>query len=311
MKIIFMGTPDFAVASLKALVEAGHEIILAVTQPDKEKGRGKQLAESDVKRFARENNIPVYQPVRIRNEECVEYLKSFSADIVVVAAFGQILPKSILDMPRLGCINVHASLLPKYRGAAPIQWSVINGDDETGVTIMKMAEGLDTGDIIMSRAIPITEEDTGGSMFDKLAVLGGELLCECLDPLDKGTINPIPQDEGKSSYASMLTKEIGKINWNKTSKEIGNLVRGCNPWPGTYVKYNGKTMKIWKAVSVTDVNNTDMTAGMVAEVGKDYFVVKCAEGSLRIEEVQLEGKKRMSVHDFLLGYKINLGEKME
>lgn len=308
MKIVFMGTPDFAASALEKLIEAGHEILLVVTQPDKEKGRGKQIQKSDVKLCAEKYNLPVFQPVRIKTPENVEELKKYDADIFVVAAFGQILSKEILDMPKYGCINIHASLLPKYRGSAPIQWSVINGDEKTGVTIMQMDVGVDTGDMLAVREVVISQEETGGSLFDKLAVAGAELLVDTLPLIESGSITPVKQDENLATHAKMLSKEMGKIDFETSAVAIERLIRGCNPWPSAYTFYHGKQLKIWKAVP--EATKTTAACGEIVEVDKNSICVACGEGSLRITELQLEGKKRMSTHDFLLGVKVAVGEKL-
>ena len=307
MKIVFMGTPDFAAVALQAIYDAGHEIVLCVTQPDKEKGRGKVVAQSDVKLLATKLQIPVYQPDRIRNEECIDYLKAYEADAFVVAAFGQILPKEILDMPRLGSFNIHASLLPEYRGAAPIQWSIIDGRDITGVTIMKMDEGLDTGDIVSVARVSISPEDTGGSLFDKLAYEGAKLITETLPLIEKGEITLVKQDDSKSTYARMLKKEMGHIDFKLPAKSIENLIRGCNPWPGTYLMFGKKKLKVFKARVVKESGE----AGTVIRVTKDSFTIACGEDALEILEVLPEGKKRMNAHDFLLGYHIEEGNRFE
>lgn len=306
MKIVFMGTPDFAVTALEALINAGHEITLVVTQPDKEKGRGKSVSESAVKVCAKQHDIPVFQPIKIKTQDSVDYLRQFEADIFVVAAFGQILSKEILDMPRLGCVNIHASLLPKYRGAAPIQWSVINGDEYTGVTIMKMDVGLDTGDILMMEKVKLDEDETGGSLFDKLAILGGEIIVKALPLIEKGELEAVPQNHEESTYAGMLSKEMGRLDFNKDAKSLEALIRGCNPWPGTFTFINGKSLKIWKA----SVSNDNGTPGTIINVTSDSVVIACKEGALNVTELQLEGKKRMSAHDFLLGYKLEIGTKL-
>jgi len=306
MKIVFMGTPDFAALSLERLIEAGHEITLVVTQPDKEKGRGKQVQKSDVKLVAEKYDLPVFQPVKIKTEGSVAFLKGIEADIFVVAAFGQILSKEILDMPKYGCVNIHASLLPKYRGAAPIQWSIIDGEEKTGVTIQQMDVGLDTGDIIAVKEVVIESDETGGSLFDKLAIAGGELIVETLPLIESGNINRVPQDDSKSTYAGKLSKEMGNIDWNKSAVEIDRLIRGCTPWPSGYTMCSGKTLKIWKA-SVADMEGQP---GVICEVAKDHITIGTGNGSLLVEELQLEGKKRMTVHDFLLGYHMEIGDKL-
>ena len=306
MKIVFMGTPDFAAVALEALINAGHNIVLCVTQPDKEKGRGKALAESEVKQLAVKSGIPVYQPVKIKTAESVEYLKTVDADIFVVAAFGQILSKEILDMPKYGCVNIHASLLPKYRGSAPIQCAIIDGEKETGVTIQQMDVGVDTGDILAVKTTEIGKDETGGSLFDRLAILGGQLIVEFLENLEKGNISPVKQDESKATHVGKLSKEMGLIDFNKSALSIERLIRGCNPWPSAYTKLEGKTLKLWKA----EVLDNDNKPGVIASIEKDSIVIGCGQGSLKVVELQLEGKKRMSVHDFLLGYKLSEGQKL-
>lgn len=306
MKIVFMGTPDFAALSLERLIEAGHEITLVVTQPDKEKGRGKQVQKSDVKLVAEKYDLPVFQPVKIKTEESVAFLKGIEADIFVVAAFGQILSKEILDMPKYGCVNIHASLLPKYRGAAPIQWSIIDGEEKTGVTIQQMDVGLDTGDIIAVKEVVIESDETGGSLFDKLAIAGGELIVETLPLIESGSITPVPQDEASSTYAGKLSKEMGNIDWSKSAIEIDRLIRGCTPWPSGYTTCGGKTLKIWKACTSDETGES----GVIGKVDKNHIMIGCGQGSLVVEELQLEGKKRMTVHDFLLGYHMEIGDKL-
>jgi len=305
MKIVYMGTPDFAVGPLQALVEAGHEITAVVTQPDKPKGRSSQLVPPPVKAYALTQNLTVLQPEKIKTPEAVAELKKYEADIFVVAAFGQILSKEILDMPKYGCINIHASLLPKYRGAAPIQWSIIDGEKETGVTIMQMDVGLDTGDILTQKIVPIDDDDTGESLFDKLCVAGSELLLETIPQIEAGTVTPVKQDESKSTYAKMLRKELGNIDFSKSAKEIWYLVRGLNSWPSAYTYYNNKTMKIWRAEPVAE--NSDSPAGTLVRKDKESIYVQTGEGMLRILEIQMEGKKRMSVKDFMLGHPFETG----
>ncbi len=307
MRIIFMGTPDFSVGVLKALHEAGEEIVLCVTQPDREKGRGKGVSMTPVKEYALEIGVPVFQPEKIRAEEAVVRLREYNADIAVVAAFGQILSKEILDMPRYGSINVHASLLPYYRGAAPIQRSIINGDEKTGVTIMQMDEGLDTGDMIMKKEVKIAKDETGGSLFDKLMETGASLCVEAIRAIEAGTASRTPQPEGDFGYARMLKKSEGLIDFNKKAVEIERLIRALNPWPSAYTYLSGKMLKIWKA-EVT--GESSGVAGEVTGVDSEAFTVSCGEGSLRLLEIQLEGKRRMSVHDFLLGQKVEKGMKL-
>ena len=311
MKIIFMGSPDFSVGTLEALIEAGHEVVLAVTQPDKPKGRGKEMQFTPVKECALKYNIPVYQPRRVREAQCMEELQKYNADIMVVVAFGQILPKEILEMCTYGCVNVHASLLPKYRGSAPIQWAIIEGEEVTGVTTMQMDEGLDTGDMLLKTEIPIEPKETGGSLFDKLAQAGAKLCVETLEALQNGTVTPIPQGETTTAYAKMLDKQLGDINWNKTAVEIERLIRGLTPWPSAYTNWNEKVMKIWDAeVSDIDVEMEDAKPGTIVKVEKDAFYVQTGEGLLKVCELQIPGKKRMDAGAFLRGYQVKVGEEL-
>ena len=307
MRIIFMGTPDFSVGTLEALVEAGHEVCLVVTQPDKPKGRGKEMQYTPVKEAALKHGIEVYQPRRIREAECVEKLRQYNADIMVVIAFGQIIPKEILEMVPYGCVNVHASLLPKYRGAAPIQWSIIDGETVTGVTTMQMDEGLDTGDMLLKTEVPITAEETGESLHDKLAEAGAALCVETLAKLQEGSIVPEKQGESPTAYAKMLDKKLGNIDWTKSAVEIERLVRGLNSWPSAYTYWDKKVVKIWKA-SVTDENSNEK-AGTVVKVEKDGFYVQTGNGLLKVVELQIPGKKRMDTGAFLRGYTIESGVK--
>lgn len=304
MRIVFMGTPDFAVPTLEALI-SGHEVAAVVTQPDKPKGRGKAMAFPPVKETALEHHIPVYQPVKVKEEGFLEELKKINPDVIVVAAFGQILPESILNLPKYGCINVHASLLPKYRGAAPIQWAVINGEKETGITTMYMAKGLDTGDMLDKTVVEIAPKETGESLHDKLSAAGGELILKTLASLEDGTAKRIPQEDAQSSYAGMLTKELGEIDWTKDAASIERLIRGLNSWPSAYTFWKEKTLKIWDADVME--GNGDVPAGTVTETGKDYILVQTGEGRLKLNEVQLQGKKRMSVQAFLLGNTVEKG----
>lgn len=301
MKIIFMGTPDFAVGTLRSLAEAGHEITLVVSQPDKPKGRGHAMVPTPVKVVAEELGIPVFQPVKIR--EAKDVLEKTEADVCVVAAFGQIIPASILHMKKYGCINVHASLLPKYRGAAPIQWAVIDGEKESGVTIMQMDEGLDTGDMLAKAIVPLDEKETGGSLFDKLSEAGGRLCVETLAKLEKGEITPEKQGESPTAYASMLDKKMGNIDWNKSAVVIERLVRGLNPWPSAYTHLDGKTLKIW-ACDVLPQSASKGESGEILEVTKDAIHVQTGDGILVLREIQLAGKARMDVGAFLRGYKV-------
>ncbi|ADL34725.1 methionyl-tRNA formyltransferase Fmt [Butyrivibrio proteoclasticus B316] len=329
MKIVFMGTPDFARAALEKIIEAGHEVVLVVTQPDKPKGRSGELQVSDVKECALLHGLPVFQPVRIKLPENVAELRKYDADIYVVAAFGQILSQEILDIPRLGCVNIHASLLPEYRGAAPIQQAILDGRKETGVTIMQMAAGMDTGDILTQRTIPIAEDETGGGLFDKLSALGAELIVETLPKLERGEITPVPQDEDRATKCGKLSKDMGRIQWSDDADKLRNLVRGLNPWPSAYTSLNKKSFKIWRAKALMELEFRQMAKelgddkdgvrakalddkayGTVMAVLRDSFVVLTGDGYLQIFEVQLEGKKRMPVKDFLMGYKLEVGAKL-
>ena len=304
MRIVFMGTPDFSVPTLEQLIR-NHQVVGVVTQPDKRKGRGKAMAFPPVKEKALEYDIPVYQPVKVREPEFIEELKKRNPDIIVVVAFGQILPEEILNLPPYGCVNVHASLLPKYRGAAPIQWAVMDGEKETGVTTMYMAKGLDTGDMLDKVVVPIDPKETGESLHDKLSEAGGRLILETLTKLENGTAVRIPQNDAESCYAKMLTKELGEIDWNQSAAAIERLIRGLNSWPSAYTHLDGKTLKIWDAD--VEEGQADVAVGTVTEVKKDCFYVQTGDGRLKINEIQLQGKKRMAVQAFLLGYKIEKG----
>ena len=302
MRVVFMGTPDFAAGILEAVVLAGHEVVLAVSQPDKPKGRGKALQFPPVKEYAISQGIEVYQPRKVREAECVEFIRERQPEIIVVAAFGQILPKELLDLPKYGCINVHASLLPKYRGAAPIQWAVINGDKVSGVTIMRMDVGLDTGDIIETAETEISPEETGGSLFHKLEKLGAKLLVETMEKIENGTARYTKQEESQASHVGMIDKSMGDIDWKKSAVEIENLIRGLNPWPSAYTRLNGKTLKIWKALP--EPGGEPQKAGCVYLVNKKELKIHTGDGVLSLLEVQLEGKKRMDIPSFLRGYEV-------
>ena len=308
MRIVFMGTPDFSVPTLEALVASEHEVAAVVTQPDKPKGRGKEIHMSPVKECALKHNIPVYQPVRARDEAFVEEMRTLKPDAMVVIAFGQILPKSLLDLPKYGCVNIHASLLPKYRGAAPIQWAVINGDEETGITTMMMDVGLDTGDMLERGVVPLAEDETGGSLFDKLSMAGGPLILETLEKLENGTAVRTPQPEAGVTYAGMLDKSLGNIDWTKGAAELERLIRGLNPWPSAYTHYGEKTMKLWAADVLPE--NFEGEPGQIVKVLKDRFLVKTGDGTLAVKELQLEGKKRMDAGAFLRGFSLKEGEKL-
>lgn len=320
MKIVFMGTPDFSVGALEAIVQAGHQVTAVVTQPDKPKGRGKEVQMTPVKQCALKYDIPVFQPVKIRTPEAVEKLREFEADVFVVAAFGQILSEEILNMPKYGCINIHASLLPKYRGSAPIQWAILNGEKETGITIMQMDKGVDTGDMLLKSVVPIDKKETGESLFDKLAKEGAKLIVEALPKIEAGELVPEKQNEEEATHVTMLNKSQGEIDWLKDAETIDRLVRGLNSWPSAYTYYqtqdakNAKTLKIWesepvdeKAAGAVLENGAVGNPGSIAKVEKDAFYVKTGSGLLKVTEVQLEGKKRMKVKDFLLGYSLQEG----
>lgn len=308
MKIVFMGTPDFAVEALVALVEAGHQVSAVVTQPDKEKGRGKAVLFTPVKEKAIFYGIPVFQPERVKSdEEFYNVLAQMAPDAIVVAAFGQILPKRILDLPKYGCINIHASLLPKYRGSAPIQWAVIDGEKASGVTTMMMDVGLDTGDMLEKAVVTLDAKETGGSLFDRLSHEGGSLILSTLDKLEKKSITRTKQPEEGVSYARMLDKALGHIDWKRSAEEIERLIRGLNPWPSAYTHYEGKTLKIWEADVLSEPPQADAVPGMIEKVEKDYFTIRTGVGALAVKELQMEGKKRMDAGAFLRGYPLKMG----
>lgn len=305
MKVLFMGTPDFAVGTLEELVKSRHEIAGVVTQPDKPKGRGKAMQFPPVKEVAVRENIPVYQPRRVRDPEFIKILKEINPDVIVVVAFGQIIPQEIIDLPKYGCINVHGSLLPKYRGAAPIQWAVIDGEKESGVTTMQMDAGLDTGDMLLKTVVPLEKEETGGSLFEKLSKAGADLLLETLEKLEEGSIVAEKQGESPTPYAKMLTKEMGDLDWNKEAVSLEQLIRGLNPWPSAYTHLNGKTLKIWSAQ--VEERDTEEKPGTVVEVNKKELKVQTGKGILSLKEVQIEGKKRMEIDAFLRGNTVKEG----
>lgn len=312
MRIVFMGTPDFSVPALRALVEAGHEVAAVVTQPDKPKGRGKEVQMTPVKQAALEYKLPVYQPVKVKTPEFTAVLRELAPQVIVVIAFGQILSKEILEIPPLGCINIHASLLPKYRGAAPIQWCVIDGEKESGVTTMMMDVGLDTGDMLEKAVVPIEEKETGGSLHDKLSLAGGSLILSTLEKLENGTLVRTPQRDEDSCYAKMLTKSLGDIDWSMPAVSIERLIRGLNPWPSAYTKWNGKTVKLWSADVLEALPELEegqiLKPGQIAVSDGHRLIVAAGEGFLSVRELQLEGKKRMDVEAFLRGYKIEPGQ---
>ena len=297
MNIVFMGTPDFAVPCLQALLDAGYLVTGVFTQPDKPKGRGYQLAPPPVKEFALTQNLPVFQPKTMRDAETLEQLKGCNPDLIVVVAYGKLLPKEVLDLPRLGCINVHASLLPKYRGAGPVQWSIINGEEETGVTTMYMAEALDTGDMLESASLKIGENETADELMERLSHLGAELLISTVKKAEEGTLKPVPQDEALSTYVSMLDKEMARLDFNKPAREVHNLIRGLSSWPCAYTFYQGKRLKVYHS-------KLSPMSGQPGELlDAKRFIVACRDGAVEFETVQYEGGKRMSGADFLRGKK--------
>ena len=318
MRAIFRGPPDFSVPVLTAMKEAGHDMLAAVTQPDKPKGRGKEMQMTPVKAKALELGIPVLQPKRVRDPEFVEQLRELKPDVMVVVAFGQILTKEVLEVPKYGCINVHASLLPMYRGAAPIQYVILNGEKETGVTTMFMDEGLDNGDMLLKTVVPITADETGGTLHDKLSAAGAELLIRTLEQMEAGTLQRIPQT-GETCYVGTLKKSMGEMDWSRPAEELERQVRGLNPWPSAYTFLNGKTLKIWKAevlhteaVSSQEAEEPEALAdrkscGSVIVISRDSIQVQTGDGILAIRELQLEGKKRMTADAFLRGYPVEAG----
>ena len=298
-----MGTPEFAVPSLEMLLKH-HEVVAVVTQPDKPKGRGKKLMFSPVKEKALQAGIEVLQPEKVKEKEFIEILKNYHADFIAVTAFGQILPEEILNMPKYGCINVHGSLLPKYRGAAPLQWAVINGEKETGVTTMYMAKGMDTGDMLLKEKIEVSSQDTYGSIHDKLCVIGAELLLKTIEGLEKGTLQRIPQQEEQATYASMLTKESGHIDWSKKCDEIICLIHGLDPVPTAYTIYEGEVLKVWQAEKIQQPTGK---IGEITAITKKGFVVTAGDGSILVTEVQAKGKKRMGTDAYLRGHHVEIG----
>lgn len=302
MKIIYMGTPDFAVPALKALANSEHTVCAVFTQPDKPRGRKMIMTPPDVKVCAQELDIPVYQPQSMKSEEALEIINNYNPDVIVVAAYGQIIPKTVLDAPKYGCVNIHGSLLPKYRGASPIQQSVLNGDKVTGVTTMLMDVGIDTGDILLTKETEIGENETSGELFDRLADLGGELILETLKALEEGTVTPVKQDESLSSHTSKIDKSLCPIDFTKSADEVHNKVRGLNPWPVATTKICGKNVKVYS----TKLCEKSGKCGHV--ISTKPLIVACGEGSVEICEIQPEGKKRMSTEAFLAGHKIEIGD---
>ena len=308
MKIVFMGTPEYAAAALEALIGAGHEVLAAVTQPDKARGRSKTLLPPPVKVCALEHGIPVLQPRRIRKPEAVEELRQYPADIYVVAAFGQILSQEILDIPPRGCLNIHASLLPGYRGASPIQHVILNGEEKTGITIMQRDAGIDTGDILYRKETVIQADDNYETLHDRLMVMGGQAVTEALALLEQGRLVPEKQKEELSCYAPLLGREMGKLDFTQGAAELDRRIRAMTPWPSAYTSYQGKQLKIWRAEPVFSVNIFGRVPGEILSADRDSVTVAAGEGALRIYELQLEGRKRMTAHDFLLGVRMRPGE---
>lgn len=305
MDVLFMGTPEFAVPTVEALLGSEHVLRAVVAQPDKPAGRGRRLSAPPVKHLAQSNGIPCLQPTKLRDPLVLEEMALYSPEVIVVAAYGKILPTSVLDLPPRGCINVHASLLPKYRGAAPINWALINGETETGITIMLMDEEMDHGPILLQRAVSILPEETTGELHDRLAVLGAECLIDALKGLEDGTITPTPQDHDQATFAPMLSKEDGRLDWSQPAEALLNRIRGVTPWPGATTVLDDELFKVWKAVlGPKDVSGSP---GEVVAVGDDGMTVACGQGSLRLLEVQVAGKKRMETASFLRGYSVSPG----
>ena len=311
MRAVFMGTPEIAATVLKSVLASKHEVVAVVTQTDKPKGRGHEMAFPPVKEVALAAGIPVLQPQRARDEAFIEEIKSYQPDIILVAAYGKLLPKAVLDMPKFGCINVHASLLPKYRGASPIQWAVLNGDEKSGVTIMHMAETMDTGDIIMTKEVVLAPDETAGSLHDKLADIGGPLLIEAMDALETGRAPRIRQKEEEATHVKMLDKTMGDLDFSKPAVQLERWIRGLNPWPTAYTKLDGKLLKLWKAevISAEEAGKgtKGFETGAIIAVSKDSFDVLTGDGVLRIRELQLEGKRKMTAEEFLRGFTLEVG----
>ncbi|HJV67439.1 MAG TPA: methionyl-tRNA formyltransferase [Geomonas sp.] len=303
MRIVFMGTPEFACPTLRTLIERGEKVVAVVTQPDRPKGRGQQMLPPPVKVLAEEHGIPVIQPLKVRHPESIEEIRALDPDLIVVVAFGQILPKALLDIPKHGCINVHASLLPRYRGAAPLNWCIINGESETGVTTMMMDVGLDTGDMLLKRSTPIDPDEDTSSLHDRLSQIGAELLGETLDELAAGRLVPEKQDDTLTCYASMLKKEDGLIDWSKDAATVKNLVRGMTPWPGAYSYLDDKLLKVYRVQTASGSG----APGEVLKAARDGIEIACGNGSVLIVELQLEGKKRLPAAEFLAGCRLEPG----
>lgn len=311
MRTIFMGTPEIAAVILNTLIEHKQDIIAVVTQTDKPKGRGKEMSISEVKEVALKYNLPIYQPVKAKSEEFIKEMEALAPDVIIVAAYGKILPESLLRLPKYGCINVHASLLPKYRGAAPIQWVIIDGEEKTGVTIMQMDNGIDTGDMLLKEEVVIEKDETAGSLHDKLAIAGGKALLKALKQVEEGTVVREKQDDSLSCYAKMLDKTMGNLDFSKSAVELERLIRGLNPWPSAYTQFEGKNLKIWRASVRMEEEllseTKEYAPGTIAKIEKNSFYIKTGNGLLEILELQLEGKKRMHCAEFLRGNKVEIG----
>jgi len=316
MKIIFMGTPEFALPSLEALIKAGYDVRAVVTQPDKPKGRGHKLTPPPVKELALKYGIDVLQPEKVRTPEFLSQIKAYQPDLLVTAAYGKILPPDLLAAAPMGCINVHASLLPKYRGPAPIWWVIINGEKETGITTMLTDEGMDTGDILIKRSIPMDDEITAGELYEKLSLLGAEVLLETLEKMKAGSLVPTPQNHEEASYAPMIDKDLAHISWDKTSRQIHNLIRGTNPWPVAYTMYRNSRMKVWKSripamEEIMDIisadKQDDFIPGTILAANRDGLFVKTADGVIQLLEIQFDSARRMPVRDYLLGHSLDKG----
>lgn len=305
LRIIFMGTPDFAAATLQALIDGPDEVVAVITQPDRAKGRGKKLTPPPVKVLAEAVGIPVLQPTKIKTENFRHGLLSYQADLMVVTAYGRILPEALLTLAPLGCINVHGSLLPQYRGAAPIQWAVINGEPETGVTIIQMNAGMDTGDVLLSAKIATSPDETAGSLYDKLAVLGSATLLTAIAGLQEGTISPIPQDHSLATLAPMLHKDDGLIDWQQDAAVIERLIRGLDPWPSAFCYVNGKRLRLFQPEVVHQ--DSEQQPGTVVFADKRGIAIACGRNTLLVKEIQPEGKKRMPVESFLCGHPLVVG----
>lgn len=306
-RILFMGTPDFAVPSLQALIDGPDKVITVICQPDKQSGRGRKLTAPPTKTLAAEHGIPVLQPQSIRTESFLEQIKTLAPDLIIVAAYGKILPGSLLHLPPLGTINVHGSLLPKYRGAAPIQWAVIKGEKETGVTIMQMDEGMDTGDILLTASIPIQDDDTAGSVFTKLADLGGKTLLAAIRLLKEGKLYPLRQDDSRVSLAPLLSKEMGHIDWTRDARSLHCLIRGLDPWPSAYGFFQQKRFRFYQPQVIT--GNVSEQPGTLCRADREGLLVATGKDYLLIREIQPEGKKRMDVHSYLCGFPMPTGEQ--